>query len=380
MLLGLQGLRAIAAFSVAISHSWDSLVRNSAWFNGSFLVVDLFFILSGFMITAAYGKRSLDSGAATDLVLARLGRLYPLHLFTLMLWLAIAFGKQGAQLLVQAAGYGSGLTPLAEQPEIFNFTYFLLSLVMLHGVGIIDSDLFNFAAWSISIEFWAFTIIIILFTSVSAQRARIVALLSLMAICISWFAFSWWSASTGTFETAVRLEKLLPRSVLDYAVGVLTLMATRRWLPRWRSLVSIGLLQVAVVTAIVLTVCNQPWLPWSQLWSLPLWGVLIFSMGDDRGWLSRVLGTRPMVWLGERSYGIYMAHALIRIIYYHVSKHIPNAGSLEVGTLLLVPYLALTVAFAHWLHTRIELPAAAWTKAWLKRRRAGGAPMTTTAH
>ncbi len=369
MLLGLQGLRALAAFSVAISHSWDSPIRASAWFDGSFLVVDLFFILSGFMVTAAYGDRMLDGRSGADLVLSRLGRLYPLHLFTLLAWLAIAFGKQGLQLMVQAGGYGAGMTPIAEQPEIFDLGYFLLSLVLLHGVGIVDSDLFNFAAWSISAEFWAFTTVIVVFATMPNRRARLIAITGLIVACAGWFARDWWDPANGGFDTSIRLEKLLARSVLDYCIGVLALHASRRWLPAVRSASALGVLQAAALLAIVFTVCNQPVLPWSQLWVLPLWAALVISMADDRGWLARVLGTPALVWLGERSYGIYMAHALVRIVYYHAQKHIPDAASPLVSALLLVPYLLLTVLLAHWLHTRIEMPASAWTRAWLRGRR-----------
>lgn len=369
MLLGLQGLRAIAAFSVATSHSWDSPIRDSAWFHGSFLVVDLFFIISGFMVTAAYGARELNPRGGTDLVIARLGRLYPLHLFTLLLWLAIAFGKVGLQLMAQAAGLGAGMTPLSEQPEIFDLGYFLLSLVMLHGVGIVDSDLFNFAAWSISAEFWAFTIMVAVFTTVPDRRARLAVVCSLAAACVGWFAFSWWQARAGGFDTSIRLEKVLARSVLDYCIGMLAFQLSRQVMSRVRSRRLLGAVQAGLVVAIALTVCNQPALAWSQLWSMPLWAALVISMSDDRGWLSAGLGTRALVWLGERSYGIYMAHALIRVVYYHAHKHIPNADTPLVSALLLVPYLALTVLFAHWMHTRIEMPAARWTKAWLRGRR-----------
>jgi len=89
MLSAIQGLRALAALSVATSHSWDSPIRDVAWFNGSFLVVDLFFAISGFVVCAANGRRLLDNDSASDLVLNRLGRLYPLHLLTLFAFIAI---------------------------------------------------------------------------------------------------------------------------------------------------------------------------------------------------------------------------------------------------------------------------------------------------
>ena len=368
MLSGIQGLRALAALSVATSHSWDSPIREVAWFNGSFLVVDLFFAISGFVVCAAYGRRLLDNDSASDLVLNRLGRLYPLHLLTLFAFIAIMSAKYGAQWLAFHSGLGTAMTPLSEQPSFFDWQYFLLSLTMLQGVGIVDLDLFNFAAWSISTEIWAFVIVVSVFALTPDRRRRSLVIGLLVCLCVGWFLFHWWDPVRQLFDPSTRQEKVLARAILGYCVGVMAWEARSLYLARLGA-GAVSVLQLLLVIAIVWTVCHQPQLPYSQLWSLPVWGALLFTLGDDRGWLAAVLSTPLLLWLGERSYGIYMAHALVRMGYYHGHKLLTPVDTPLTQTAWLIPYWLGTIALAHWLHTRVELPAARQVKARIKQRR-----------
>jgi peptidoglycan/LPS O-acetylase OafA/YrhL len=368
MLNGIQGLRALAALSVATSHSWDSPIRALAWFKGSFLVVDLFFAISGFVVCAAYGRRRLDNDSGFDLVLNRLGRLYPLHLFTLLAFVAILLAKYGAQWLAFHSGLAGGMTPLPEQPSFFDWQYFLLSLTMLQGVGIVDLDLFNFAAWSISTEIWAFTIVVSVFALTPDRRRRSMFVGLIVCVCAGWFLFRWWDPVRHLLDPSSRQEKLLARAILGYCVGVMAWEVRTLFLARLR-VGMVSMLQLLLVAVIVWTVCHQPELPYSQLWSLPIWGALLFTLGDDRGWLSEALSTPLLVWLGERSYGIYMAHALVRMGYYHGHKLLTPVDTPLIQLAWLIPYWLGTIALAHWLYTRIEMPVARQVKARIKQRR-----------
>ena len=95
---------------------------------------------------------------------------------------------------------------------------------------------------------------------------------------------------------------------------------------------------------------------------------MLFTLGDDRGIVAAALSVPALIWLGERSYGIYMAHALVRMGYYHGHKLLTPVDTPLNETLWLIPYLIATVALAHWLHTRIELPVHRRVKAWIKAR------------
>src|SRR6267143_3981706 len=81
----LDSWRGIAACLVALfhleaySHLVYSHLRGVPFLDNSWLFVDFFFVLSGFVIAANYQQRLIDGFGAGRFLLLRLGRLYPLH-------------------------------------------------------------------------------------------------------------------------------------------------------------------------------------------------------------------------------------------------------------------------------------------------------------
>lgn len=358
MLQAIEGLRAIGAFSVAISHSWDSPIRASAWFNGSFLVVDMFFVLSGYLVTMVHSERATSWRHGGGMIANRLGRLYPTHILLLGILLLLLNLKRGLSLLLGVLGIDAGMTPISEQPEIFDLGYFLLTITLLHGVGIDDSDLFNFASWSISAEFWAFVTLTCCFVLTRDRRRRIALGSAVVALCIGFYLSRWWQPDTHRFDSSMLLDRNLARSVMAYFVGMLAFEFRRQYLQQLGDR-AIQVLQAIALPAIVLVICNQPWLFMSQIWSLPIWAALIVSLSYDRGWAVKLLGCAPMVWLGERSYGMYMVHSLVIIMIKH---RVLMIGTPWLRTAMLLPYLVAVVILGHFIHRYVEMPAAAWTK------------------
>lgn len=91
----LDGLRGIAAIAIAIRHApylWDKGFPTNI-LRESYLAVDFFFVLSGFVISYAYSDRFSSGLSATRFMVLRLIRLYPLYLFALAISLTIAFGQ-----------------------------------------------------------------------------------------------------------------------------------------------------------------------------------------------------------------------------------------------------------------------------------------------
>ncbi len=377
MLQGIQGLRAIGAFSVALSHSWDSPVRDAAWFDGSFLVVDMFFVLSGYLVTMVYAERATDWRQGRGMIASRLGRLYPTHLAMLFLLLFLLNLKLGINLVLGALGVDIGMTPIADQPQIFDLQYFLLTVTMLHGLGIDDRDLFNFASWSISAEFWAFVVMTTCFVTMRNRARRITFGWIAIAACVSFYLACWWRPEQRTFDTTQLLDRNLARSIMAYFVGMMACVFRRAHLLELNDRM-IGLLQAATLVAIVLVICNQPRLFMSQLWSLPIWAALIISLSYGRGWAVPILGCAPMIWLGERSFGIYMCHSVVVIMIKHRVLMVDSAW---LRALLLVPYLAANVVIAHFLYRYLEMPVATWVKERVRRRRtrSQAAPLMTLA-
>src|ERR1700759_5648029 len=96
-LSNLTPLRGIAAILVAVFHFEMTAGRfvpasTTMFFEKSYLMVDLFFVLSGFIMLHVYGRAFdgvLAKGQVRHFFLARFARTYPLHLFTLLLLVVI---------------------------------------------------------------------------------------------------------------------------------------------------------------------------------------------------------------------------------------------------------------------------------------------------
>jgi peptidoglycan/LPS O-acetylase OafA/YrhL len=141
--IALDGLRGVAAIMVALRHApflWGVPATPTGWLRNSYLAVDLFFVLSGFVLEHAYGRRFREGMSLPSFMLARLRRLYPLY--------ALAFILALPYLASQLAD--GGLAPAQAVLE------FLCGALMLPTPNFADrkADLYplNFAAWSLLFE------------------------------------------------------------------------------------------------------------------------------------------------------------------------------------------------------------------------------------
>ncbi|CAD6562323.1 acyltransferase family protein [Paraburkholderia sabiae] len=88
----LDGLRGVAAIAVMMSHFTQEAFRNA------YVAVDLFFMLSGFVIAHSYGARLLDGMTAAEYVKRRVIRLYPMLLISLLIGLPVLIGAKALGL------------------------------------------------------------------------------------------------------------------------------------------------------------------------------------------------------------------------------------------------------------------------------------------
>jgi peptidoglycan/LPS O-acetylase OafA/YrhL len=124
----LDALRFFFAVIVVLVHT---IGFKLTLIHGGF-AVDFFFVLSGFVLSHALICRPVS---AAEFAWARLARLYPLHLVTL-LWLVCLVG--GA---------------IADPPRHYQLAALGLNLVLLQGAWSLNVHAWNFPSWSISVEF-----------------------------------------------------------------------------------------------------------------------------------------------------------------------------------------------------------------------------------
>src|SRR5258708_2731325 len=131
--VALDSLRGICAIIVAIYHfSTVSYLADMPFIKNGFLFVDFFFVLSGFVIASSYGDKLRSGFSIPQFMFLRLGRLYPLPIFVLLLYLPIAM----------TGGYSW---------SSFWVTALLLQAFSHGGLGN-----WNPPSWSISAEVWTY--------------------------------------------------------------------------------------------------------------------------------------------------------------------------------------------------------------------------------
>lgn len=153
----LTALRGIAAILVVIFHS-NAIVsqyvttEHTFWFQKLYLMVDLFFVLSGFImcyVYESYFNTSTESRKCVGFLKARLARIYPLHLVTLAtLILAV-----GITFSVAKNIYYNELTLVLYNPKAVITAIFLLQSAHIHNMFT-----WNIPSWSISAEWLAYVV------------------------------------------------------------------------------------------------------------------------------------------------------------------------------------------------------------------------------
>lgn len=129
----LDSLRGVAALSIAYLHF------GIGSFGGGYLAVDFFFVLSGFILAYSYHDETRLSRSPGQFVINRIARLYPLHIFTLILFALVFYLDKG-----DLPQYG--------KDQIFSI---FQQLTMTHNLGLYPfGGVWNYPSWSISVEFW----------------------------------------------------------------------------------------------------------------------------------------------------------------------------------------------------------------------------------
>jgi peptidoglycan/LPS O-acetylase OafA/YrhL len=336
----LDGLRGLLALYVAVYHlaaplsqpgmalAWLHPLLEPAWF-----AVDMFFVMSGFVMAHVYGadfEAGYASPALRRFFVARVARLYPVHLFAL---LAMA-------LFI--------LPFFLHKPEFtstdgrFAWSAGLASLLMLHGPWIAQRT-WNYPAWSVSAEMHAYLVFPLLAPWI--LRLRQWGLATLAAACVGVpFALYQFDLAGETHPTngLLVLARVLPLFVAGMAVHRLRDAAATR---------SAALACVAFVLAPVLLFNPAT----SALGMLLAPAILLSAVGHPVA--RRALGNPGLVWLGTISYSLYMTHALVEMAGVNVALHrLARTAHVDVVASPLASAALLAAAVA----AAIALGAATW--------------------
>ncbi len=355
-----MALRGIAALLVVAYHLQFGAAytlppeRMTLLFKRGYLWVDLFFILSGFIIayTSRFLERRPDRASVLAFYRSRVGRIVPLHWFCLAY--IIAFGAAVAALNLMTG------RPLNPHWSWAGAGWTALEALLLHSIFLDDTQMWNIPSWSISAEMMAYALFPLL--AILARRGWGLALLPLLST-----AFYAWVALRHDGDLDI-VSGLAPvRCLAGFLLGI----CLCRGRPLWRRVPDtlISGLHVAAVAAIGLGLhfpVND------SLLILPF-VALIGATSEDRGLVAQLLRQRPLLFLGRISYSVYLNHTgVLSIIYFVWIRTVSHAGlppPLERAAWIATS-LTVVILFSMWTCRAIEEPA----RRWLARRPSSPAP------
>lgn len=343
----LTGARALAALWVVLFHlnllDTPLYGRLGVVVEHGLFGVDVFFVLSGFVLSLVYagriGKR-VHWPEVRGFLLRRLCKIYPLHLLTLI----------GMVLLVQVASHlHYNFTARADNTAWSA----LCSVLLVHAMGTTSALSWNAPSWSVSAEWFAYLVLCLpMLFFLRHVRVRWVALGAVMLVALLTAA----TPLLGEPWTGLNTRGAL-RIMPDFLCGYLLfrLLHQRTVLPSGGALLAGG--GVGLLLA-----CYLP--HGDVVLLLPATMLLLAGLYRGGPGIDRVLGARPLVRLGEASYSMYLLQLFVMIAARQVMvhAHLQHRAHLAIGLMLLVPFACAGVGLLcfRWVEEPVRLALLRW--------------------
>lgn len=333
----IDGLRAVAVILVVLSH------LGLPGFAGGYVGVDVFFVISGYLITGIL-VRHLDGDprmTMREFYFRRAKRILPMAILVLAVTCLVAFAvlnevktRQIATDSFWAAIFAANLHLIQQSADYFG-----------HGFSVSPVQHY----WSLAVEeqfYLVFPLLLLAISrmtsgrSSSASRKAMLAMVAGLSACS--LALSVWQSATlpsvAYFSSGTRAFELGIGAVLALAIGVKPLL----WSQRVRNLVGVGGL-VAIVAADLVFSAKTVFPGWAAL--LPTLGAAaVIAAG------SRALSLAPVVYVGKISFSLYLWHWPIIVLLPLVAPGFETSGWRSI------PVLGFTLVLSSLSYRFVERP------------------------
>ena len=343
-------LRGLAAICIVFYHLTEIYpgglwYRSFAPFSRGYLFVEMFFILSGFVIAYVYVRDRTSPMSMAEIgkfLRARFVRLFPLNLFVLAALVVIGVG---IELFAERVGLA-----YPEQFTAKRWHYLGTNLLLVQAWDWAPGD-WNFPAWSVSTELQVyFAFPLMLYGLLKFPRLTVLAL---SIVAVTFFGYVWLVSKDINYFTQMGIVRCLA----GFCLGVL-IYRYRHW-PQRLSETQYSWLQMITLGGMAAVF----WFSLNDAYAVLPFVALTMLTWEDRGALGRALNQKAGLLLGELSYAIYLVHTpVINTLWPIYEKWIPMTGLppqltavLWVGIVLL---LVLWLAFL--LHIGVEKPVGRW--------------------
>ncbi len=343
----LTGLRGIAATMVMFYHFNASHLLTAGaiknFLGHGYLMVDLFLILSGFIIAMTYGNRfsqSIHWSEVKTFLVRRIARVYPLYFLMTI--------TAGILVAIQWMDHWPG-------PTVLNSA--IINLTMLQSLLHVPS--LDTPAWSVSAE-WVANLLF--------------PILALLCLRRSWL----WVAILGvisyvTLPVLVHLPALMNepkraglldiwnystvypviRCIADFILGIIVLRVSQlTWV---RQLISFNWIAPVLLFVIIVLMCIKQ----ADIWIVALFPLLILTLISDTNRVSCFMGSKLIYRLGEISYAIYLIHNQMNYFMLALTKKLMaiGFGYIMAYTVAMLAFATIVILLADLAYRFIEKPA-----------------------
>lgn len=354
----LDGFRGVLALIIAVYHTiWLSTINSTAFLDNGQVLVDLFFVFSGFLMFLLYRGKLRTGRQAIDFIKRRFARIYPLHFFMLMVFVAFqAFRVLAHKIGLADLEAGEVLPFQPGAPE--TLASFIGNLTLTQSMGLFDSLTYNQPAWTVSVEFYTYFVFLGMM-AFFPPRTRLHFAIIAVLIALLYFRLSQIKPNMDfTYDYGFW------RCLAGFYCGVLAAQFYRTMKPRVEAIKSEAVFHgLEVITLTVLAGFIFGFTGSLQFLFGPVGILFVLTFAIGRGFVSKFMSTKVMLYLGKISYSIYLVHVLISAIFNVIAGRIlpgligPEWNASGVGgDLLLIPYLGTVIFISHFTYKYIERP------------------------
>jgi peptidoglycan/LPS O-acetylase OafA/YrhL len=329
----LDALRGTAAIGVMVFHMGPIFTPIAT--PGGYLAVDLFFMMSGVVLSHAYEARFRAGMGTLDFMRARLIRLYPLYLAGALFGIVVA--------LASLRGRNSQNWDPSSLSQAVALALFFLPNFSARPVNEIFP--LNIPCWSLFFEILVNLLFVVFWPLLTSCRLIVVSLLTGAVVGVA-------IAHTGSIDqgsTGMTFGVGLARTIFGFSVGVLI----ARHIPRaHRGQNNLGVLTIVAVVSI--GIAGRPQQEFRALWDA-ICVLLVFPLMVYFGTLidpgSRL--RRIATFLGVTSYAIYVLHSPLSSVLNSATRYFAvGTGAPYMG----VGVLAFLLAGCWLIDRYIDMP------------------------
>lgn len=346
----LDGIRGVAVMLVVLDHIFK-------WPRGGFLGVDMFFVLSGFLITSLLVQEWMQRD---DISLGRFYRRRALRLLPALAAMLVVY------LLILAIRVSVGAHSGLALGEANNFWGALLGPLYLENILIaLHSPLRGelIPLWSLATEEQFYLLfppllLLALHRSVTLAGVR-KAVAGVIAVIFVW-RLTWSLLGASLAHLYIGPDMRFDSILAGCLFALLFILLSSRELNAARFLFMGAVAGGVVILCCVLFMARTSTLAFYARGGFTLFAVccgvvILFLVRVPESALARVLAVRPMVFLGRLSYSIYLWHVIVLVIAAAAFRHLGQLSGVAFD-IVRAAEVALSVAAGYLSYRLVEIP------------------------